>query len=132
MTLIITDIVLFYVMIRLPPRSTRTDTLFPYTTLFRSIPGTALEAPGLPPPREHWSFKSRGTGPLPRKWIKLIHRHVAPAQRIGERAAILARQAPLGERRCAAPLGEPGAGGVGAQRMEIGRGSRLEGVCQYC
>src|SRR3546814_5936263 len=26
-------------MIRLPPRSTRTDTLFPYTTLFRSIVG---------------------------------------------------------------------------------------------
>src|SRR3546814_963771 len=26
-------------MIRLPPRSTRTDTLFPYTTLFRSLPG---------------------------------------------------------------------------------------------
>src|SRR3546814_13661007 len=25
-------------MIRLPPRSTRTDTLFPYTTLFRSCP----------------------------------------------------------------------------------------------
>src|SRR3546814_7805881 len=24
-------------MIRLPPRSTRTDTLFPYTTLFRAI-----------------------------------------------------------------------------------------------
>src|SRR3546814_4895643 len=28
--------VIFYLMIRLPPRSTRTDTLFPYTTLFRS------------------------------------------------------------------------------------------------
>src|SRR3546814_1253345 len=27
-----------YLMIRLPPRSTRTDTLFPYTTLFRSDP----------------------------------------------------------------------------------------------
>src|SRR3546814_7581357 len=26
-------------MIRRPPRSTRTDTLFPYTTLFRSITG---------------------------------------------------------------------------------------------
>src|SRR3546814_17428191 len=25
-------------MLRLPPRSTRTDTLFPYTTLFRSLP----------------------------------------------------------------------------------------------
>src|SRR3546814_6033290 len=28
-------------MIRRPPRSTRTDTLFPYTTLFRSMPGAA-------------------------------------------------------------------------------------------
>src|SRR3546814_13741944 len=27
----------FFLMIRRPPRSTRTDTLFPYTTLFRSI-----------------------------------------------------------------------------------------------
>src|SRR3546814_5394492 len=27
---------LFFFMLRLPPRSTRTDTLFPYTTLFRS------------------------------------------------------------------------------------------------
>src|SRR3546814_14147884 len=27
----------FFFMIRRPPRSTRTDTLFPYTTLFRSI-----------------------------------------------------------------------------------------------
>src|SRR3546814_15099159 len=29
-------IFLFFLMIRRPPRSTRTDTLFPYTTLFRS------------------------------------------------------------------------------------------------
>src|SRR3546814_12587292 len=29
---------LFFLMIRRPPRSTRTDTLFPYTTLFRSDP----------------------------------------------------------------------------------------------
>src|SRR3546814_17794413 len=28
--------VCFFLMIRRPPRSTRTDTLFPYTTLFRS------------------------------------------------------------------------------------------------
>src|SRR3546814_16411901 len=38
-------------MIRLPPRSTRTDTLFPYTTLFRSCP--ARPGPG------KWLF-SRG------------------------------------------------------------------------
>src|SRR3546814_12994074 len=32
-------------MIRRPPRSTRTDTLFPYTTLFRShaVGGTAIQ-----------------------------------------------------------------------------------------
>src|SRR3546814_4879087 len=29
---------IFFLMIRRPPRSTRTDTLFPYTTLFRSNP----------------------------------------------------------------------------------------------
>src|SRR3546814_13615279 len=31
----------FFLMIRRPPRSTRTDTLFPYTTLFRSA-GTVV------------------------------------------------------------------------------------------
>src|SRR3546814_10260485 len=30
-------------MIRRPPRSTRTDTLFPYTTLFRSVPERAWD-----------------------------------------------------------------------------------------
>src|SRR3546814_15911930 len=30
-------------MIRRPPRSTRTDTLFPYTTLFRSPKGTRVQ-----------------------------------------------------------------------------------------
>src|SRR3546814_5823365 len=30
-------LLLFVLMIRRPPRSTRTDTLFPYTTLFRSL-----------------------------------------------------------------------------------------------
>src|SRR3546814_20103462 len=35
---------LFFFMILLPPRSTRTDTRFPYTTLFRSIPKTSSRA----------------------------------------------------------------------------------------
>src|SRR3546814_20851368 len=30
-------VLIFFLMIRRPPRSTRTDTLFPYTTLFRSV-----------------------------------------------------------------------------------------------
>src|SRR5881409_4286637 len=37
----------FFLMIRRPPRSTRETTLFPYTTLFRSIPHCA----SLPHPR---------------------------------------------------------------------------------
>src|SRR3546814_15487922 len=36
--------VVFFLMIRRPPRSTRTDTLFPYTTLFRSAPYGRLTA----------------------------------------------------------------------------------------
>src|SRR3546814_16261505 len=52
-------IILFFcfLMIRRPPRSTRTDTLFPYTTLFRSRPCPAdngvcaLSKPGPSPER---------------------------------------------------------------------------------
>src|SRR3546814_14476058 len=41
----------FFLMIRRPPRSTRTDTLFPYTTLFRSLrfSGRRMEGPASPP-----------------------------------------------------------------------------------
>src|SRR3546814_5920476 len=35
-------------MIRRPPRSTRTDTLFPYTTLFRSVSSTVEVLPLVP------------------------------------------------------------------------------------
>src|SRR3546814_13746219 len=38
---LVRDRFIFFLMIRLPPRSTRTDPLFPYTTLFRS---NAMEA----------------------------------------------------------------------------------------
>src|SRR3546814_15161664 len=33
------SVIVFFLMILRPPRSTRTDTLFPYTTLFRSARG---------------------------------------------------------------------------------------------
>src|SRR3546814_16727020 len=57
----------FFLMIRRPPRSTRTDTLFPYTTLFRSksphrqsarpSPNAPRAGPSPPPKRseEHTS-----------------------------------------------------------------------------
>src|SRR3546814_7459479 len=37
--------IFFFLMIRRPPRSTRTDTRFPYTTLFRSFFGK-MKLPG--------------------------------------------------------------------------------------
>src|SRR3546814_18017911 len=39
----------FFLMIRRPPRSTRTDTLFPYTTLFRSAVVVALKSRTIAP-----------------------------------------------------------------------------------
>src|SRR3546814_16179691 len=51
--------VIFFLLIRRPPRSTRTDTLFPYATLFRS-----------------------GVDPLSR--LRPVHRHVDRARRRSE------------------------------------------------
>src|SRR3546814_1412068 len=43
----------FFLMIRRPPRSTRTDTLFPYTTLFRSPAPERRQLLHCLPRREH-------------------------------------------------------------------------------
>src|SRR3546814_9494722 len=40
----------FFLRIRRPPRSTRTATLFPYTTLFRSLAADMLVRAGAPEP----------------------------------------------------------------------------------
>src|SRR3546814_4591531 len=47
-------------MIRRPPRSTRTDTLFPYTTLFRSHRSPCMIAPrSTPAAKRSWSQPTR-------------------------------------------------------------------------
>src|SRR3546814_13937459 len=51
----------FFLMIRRPPRSTRTDTLFPYTTLFRSDDSGAVVRPeqgDAVPPRQRLAQRS--------------------------------------------------------------------------
>src|SRR3546814_93786 len=63
--IVIICVLFFFLMIRRPPRSTRTDTLFPYTTLFRSNGlasrskpcGTKLKPPNNRSPR---SAQARG------------------------------------------------------------------------
>src|SRR3546814_8275413 len=69
-------------MIRRPPRSTRTDTLFPYTTLFRS--GLSLPRGGLRPDPRHlrrWRRLLPGAadpGPvLAARWHR-VHRRPLP------------------------------------------------------
>src|SRR3546814_11940749 len=51
---------LFFIMIRRPPRSTRTDTLFPYTTLFRSHAHASEAIPLLVHIHAHPSAPSAG------------------------------------------------------------------------
>src|SRR3546814_4751484 len=52
-------------MIRRPPRSTRTDTLFPYPTLFRSCRRTLLVFERRPPHHRRRRQFPRGAGDLP-------------------------------------------------------------------
>src|SRR3546814_1291289 len=64
-------------MVRRPPRSTRTDTLFPYTTLFRSVVAIAYAAdrePARPCP-----VADGKTEPL--REIMTVKRHIAFARR---------------------------------------------------
>src|SRR3546814_20243144 len=86
-------------MIRRPPKSTRTDTLFPYTTLFRSLDRRH---------REQIGFRD----PVSRAILRFLDRFDAD---IG----VVHRL----------PLARPGAVGVGADRPEQGtvRGGELIG-----
>src|SRR3546814_10172683 len=55
----------FCVFIRLPPRSTLTDTLFPYTPLFRSSHQTIVPSGSIRRGRESCSMVARPFTPLP-------------------------------------------------------------------
>src|SRR3546814_3196669 len=74
----------FFLMLRLPPRSTRTDTLFPYTTLFRSHHrprGAAAAVRGRRVPEPHPALE-RGTdagGSGDPQWRPAIRREAGPA-----------------------------------------------------
>src|SRR3546814_9874069 len=87
-------------MIRRPPRSTRTDTLFPYTTLFRSLQGdehrrsTGLGVAGS-------ACRARGQTPRRRR-----HGHDTEG---GHHAAVARRWQCLGQQRRGDGWDDPGA-----------------------
>src|SRR3546814_15550060 len=107
-------------MIRLPPRSTRTDTLFPYTTLFRSLPEAVGPGGRVLPhdaPAAVWAAALREYWTQPTVYLEaseaaLAHAErpeIDPARQVAALAAILAGslqgKPPVGRRPA-----EPGAG----------------------
>src|SRR3546814_11713922 len=72
--------IFFFLMIRRPPRSTRPDTLFPYTTLFRSLP-LAVPAIDAVLPK----------GGLPLACLHEVAETAAPGPATGFAAMLLAR-----------------------------------------
>src|SRR3546814_7065190 len=68
-------------MIRRPPRSTRTDTLFPYTTLFRSSPGSDRARDECwQPSRCRQDVRRRRWPPLPGQYKDRSEEHTSELQ----------------------------------------------------
>src|SRR3546814_19063552 len=118
-------------MYRRPPRSTRTDTLFPYTTLFRSEPvdgpherhhGDLVEVVG------RLSPTGEAPGAVARQPEVVLHELVP--QR-GVAGATQLREPLLFDRPLIGHVGWKTSSGVGSGTSEIGRASCRERVCQY-
>src|SRR3546814_14855554 len=85
-------LILFFLMIRRPPRSTRTDTLFPYTTLFRSELGNREFLPEILAITHVSAFASPSTWQLKtdRGPASLVLKGEEDIRRIGESGLMIA------------------------------------------
>src|SRR3546814_17258676 len=111
-------------MIRRPPRSTRTDTLFPYTTLFRSTLWTDFELFGAK--HKHVVIAQIADSMNDYRCIRLAragYRKLRPADTLSWHRA----QRRWLEQRLAIPF----AGRTVVITHKIGRASCRERVCQY-
>src|SRR3546814_14157020 len=104
-------------MIRRPPRSTRTDTLFPYTPLFRSQVVLRLRAPPLA--NERRALVDSAVALLLQGWGKVPEPYPIPGG-VGQLQSPPARG-----------VRSRGAVREVAARLEIGRAACRERVCQY-
>src|SRR3546814_17652126 len=111
-------------MIRRPPRSTRTYTLFPYTTLFRSLHVLALGQREVQRDRRLRRADDERHLVVPRQQAKLLGEVVAEQVRPGDRGG------PVPRRRHLA-IGEPridmgkGGGGDRQDRQRVVLGKRV-------
>src|SRR3546814_17513788 len=108
----------FFLMIRRPPRSTRTDTLFPYTTLFRSgALTTSVSATGKLAPVNQVTVGSQLSGLVTQVMVDVNDR-VAKGQAL----ALIDPEQIDDQIR---------AGRAQLAASKIGRASCRERVCQY-
>src|SRR3546814_13791353 len=123
-------------MIRRPPRSTRTDTRFPYTTLFRSASFTVRRTGAISLNDAHrtsWRIVQ------PRAFRPPRHQPVRYPQAWPVRAVVagVAGQSAEGRERHGPAWGAPpfraddGAPRADSRDREIGRASCRDRVCQY-
>src|SRR3546814_20201882 len=122
-------------MIRRPPRSTRTDTLFPYTTLFRSLDGAiALNGVAVSLNRQAFEWGRRAALDLPA--VQAVAQGDRPPhhilsssldEEVARRVAFLTDYQDAAYARRYADVVEP----TRAAEAAIGRASCRARVCQY-
>src|SRR3546814_18258108 len=88
-TLLLYSPFFFFLMIRRPPRSTRTDTLFPYTTLFRSVGQLLTSQPRRFPNNEVIQVLDIGTEHPERLFGFFLARHLFQLRRSEEHTSEL-------------------------------------------
>src|SRR3546814_7145094 len=114
-------------MRRRPPRSTRTDTLFPYTTLFRYLAKARLTADGRRArDTKGWLLVERLTKRFEAAGFDILRRHDDRRLDGVEVGASDSRSrhddgsAIIGRGRCLIGVTDPIIVGIGARRREIG------------
>src|SRR3546814_13984957 len=118
-------------MIRRPPRSTRTDTLFPYTTLFRSIAERCLRA------LQRRMIGGNRPDLRPSEPVNMIGQNLAAnlelATACGKRIIlrILAKVLQIDVAMIVARLARDMVDALFLEFPQIGRASCRERVCQY-
>src|SRR3546814_9085780 len=90
-------------MIRRPPRSTRTDTLLPYTTLFRSLASLRSPAKTLPAMMSAWALarlsarprSTRATSARHLPTFVLLMARLAPGEAAGRQQSVTPVEPPV-------------------------------------